>query len=83
MILPDDQKEIENFKYKVLNTRATNMDIFDTLYENDIVMQEDELTEVRWFSMEELDNMVKTGELNPDQIACFVKVCNFIKKEEV
>ena len=50
---------------------------------NDIVMQEDELTEVRWFSMEELDNMVKTGELNPDQIACFVKVCNFIKKEEV
>jgi hypothetical protein len=37
VILPDDQKEIENFKYKVLNTRATNMDIFDTLYENDIV----------------------------------------------
>jgi hypothetical protein len=40
VILPDDQKEIENFKYKVLNTRATNMDIFDTLYENDIVTLE-------------------------------------------
>ena len=37
IILPDEQKEIENFKYKVLNTRATNMDIFDALYENDIV----------------------------------------------
>ena len=40
VILPDEQKEIENFKYKVLNTRATNMDIFDTLYENDIVTLE-------------------------------------------
>ena len=27
VILPDEQKEIENFKYKVLNTRATNMDL--------------------------------------------------------
>ena len=37
VILPDNQKEIENFKYKVLNTRATNMDLFDVMYENDIV----------------------------------------------
>ena len=37
IILPDEQKEIENFKYKVLNTQATNMDLFDPMYENDLV----------------------------------------------
>ena len=37
VILPDNQKEIENFKYKVLNTRATNMDLFDAMYEHDLV----------------------------------------------
>ena len=37
VILPDEQKEIENFKYKVLHTQATNMDLFDPIYENDIV----------------------------------------------
>ena len=37
VVLPDEQKEIENFKYKVLHTQATNMDLFDPLYENDIV----------------------------------------------
>ena len=40
VILPDNQKEIENFNYKVLNTRATNMDLFDPIYENDIVTLE-------------------------------------------
>ncbi len=50
---------------------------------NDIVMQEDELTEVRWFTMEELDNMVKTGELNQDQTACFVKVCKYIENNMI
>ncbi len=44
---------------------------------NDITIQEDELSEVRWFSMEELKHMVEVGELNEDQIACFVKACNF------
>ena len=48
---------------------------------NDITIQEEELTEVRWFSMEELDNMVSTGELNPDQTSCFKKACKFIKKQ--
>ena len=47
---------------------------------NDITIQKDELIEVRWFSMEELDNMVSTGELNPDQTLCFKKVCKFIEK---
>ncbi len=47
---------------------------------NDIVIQEEELTEVRWFTMEELNNMVNTGELNENQIACFVKVCKYLEK---
>lgn len=47
---------------------------------NDITIQEDELSEVRWFSMEELKNMVDSGNLNEDQIACFIKVCNYLNK---
>ena len=47
---------------------------------NDITIQEEELSEVRWFSMDELKHMVETGELNENQIACFVKVCNYLEK---
>ena len=46
-----------------------------------IIIQEDELSEVRWFTMEELRNMVSNHELNENQIACFTKVCEFLKKE--
>ena len=46
---------------------------------NDIVIQKEELTEVKWFTMEELYNMVKTGKLNTAQTACFKKVCEYIK----
>lgn len=44
----------------------------------DIIIQEDELSEVRWFSMEELKHMVETKELNENQISCFIKVCNYL-----
>lgn len=50
---------------------------------SDITIQKDELTEVRWFSMEELDNMVSTGELNLDQTSCFKKACKFLKEKEI
>ena len=46
---------------------------------NDVSIQEEELSEVRWFTMEELQNMVDTKELNQDQISCFVKVRNYLK----
>ena len=39
-IIPKEGKEIKNFKYKILRTQATNLDIFDSLYENDIVTPE-------------------------------------------
>ena len=46
----------------------------------DITIQQDELSEVRWFSMEALKNMVEVNELNEDQIACFKKVCDYLDK---
>ena len=45
---------------------------------NDITIQLEELSEVRWFTMDELKSMVNSGELNEDQIACFNKVCNYL-----
>ena len=47
---------------------------------SDIKIQEEELSEVRWFSMEELRHMVEIKELNEDQISCFNKVCRFLEK---
>ncbi len=47
---------------------------------NEVKIQEEELSEVRWFSMDELKQMVETKELNEDQIACFNKVCKFMEK---
>ena len=48
----------------------------------DISIQKEELSEVRWFTMDELKNMVSTHELNADQIACFTKVCDYFLREE-
>lgn len=45
---------------------------------NDITIQEEELSEVRWFTMDKLKDMVNTGELNDDQISCFNKVCDYL-----
>ena len=44
----------------------------------DIIIQKEELCEVRWFSMDELKHMVETYELKKNQISCFIKVCNFL-----
>ncbi len=43
-----------------------------------ITIQQEELSEVRWFTMDELKSMVDSGELNEDQIVCFNKVCNYL-----
>lgn len=49
----------------------------------DMTIQEEELTEVKWFSMEELEEMVRKNELNENQISCFIKVCDFINKNKL
>ena len=48
---------------------------------SDFKIQESELTEVKWFSMEELENMVKEKILNENQIAFFVKCQKFINQK--
>ena len=48
----------------------------------DITIQKEELSEVRWFSMDELNKMVEAKELNEDQISCFIKVCKYLKKNK-
>ena len=48
---------------------------------NDIIIQEDELTEVRYFSMKELEKMVKNGELNENQVAFFKKCKAYIENK--
>ena len=68
--LVDDSKDKHITKYYVLHTDKN---------ENDFVLQKEELSEVRWFSMGELQHMVAIKELNEDQISCFIKVCNFLK----
>ena len=45
---------------------------------DDITIQKEELSEVKWFSMDELKHMVEIGELNEDQVACFKKVCKYL-----
>ena len=47
---------------------------------SDIMIQKEELSEVRWFSMAELNHMVEVKELNEDQISCFIKACNYLNK---
>ncbi len=49
----------------------------------DIKIQEEELSEVRWFSMEELKHMVTTNKLNENQIACFNKMVNYIENKKL
>lgn len=48
---------------------------------NDIRIQEDELSEVGWFSLERLQQMVDSNELNENQISCFFKVCKFLENK--
>ena len=48
---------------------------------DELNIQKEELTEVRWFSMQELQEMVDNHVLNPNQIACFVKCMNYLNSK--
>lgn len=58
--------------YKMYYTKI-NLDIFK------LKIQTEELSEVRWFSIEELNNMVKRKILNKDQISFFIKCRKFLE----
>ena len=47
---------------------------------NKLEIQLDELSEVKWFRMEKLQNMVDMGELNTDQVEFFVKCVEYLNK---
>ena len=49
---------------------------------SDFVIQEEELTEVKWFSIDALQKMVEEHVLNPNQIACFVKCMNYLNSKK-
>ena len=71
-----DKVNIEN------KIRSLNQDVKEIFnIQNEIAKLKEELSEVRWFSMDELKHMVATGELNEDQIACFNKVCNYLENK--
>lgn len=44
-------------------------------------IQKEELSEVKWFSLEELQDMVDNKILNQDQIDCFIKCKNYIENK--
>lgn len=46
-------------------------------------IQLDELSEVRWFSVEKLQQMVDIGELNKDQVEFFIKCVEFLKNNVI
>ena len=46
----------------------------------DFKIQEEELTEVRWFSFDELNEMVEEKILNQDQVDFFLKCKNYLNK---
>lgn len=46
----------------------------------DFTIQEEELTEVKWFSIEELNEMVNKNILNQDQVDFFLKCKNYLNK---
>ncbi len=47
---------------------------------NELDIQLEKLSEVKWFSMETLRKMVETGELNTDQVEFFNKCALFLNK---
>lgn len=46
-----------------------------------ITIQKEELSEVKWFSMTELEEMVKTKELDQNQIDFFLKCSKFVNEK--
>lgn len=79
--------DISNQELEVFCSGCDHKDCYKMYYTkmdidlNDVVIQEDELTEVRWFEMKELEEMVKKGELDQDQIDFFVKCVKYLNNK--
>ena len=77
--------DISNEKLEVFASGCDKVDCYKMYYlqkdfnVSDFNIQEDELTEVKWFSIDTLYKMVETKELNPNQVDFFVKCMNYLK----
>ena len=79
-----DADELEVFSEGCDGSDCYKMYYLKTDYDlSDFVIQEEELSEVKWFSMQELQDMVDSKILNPNQIACFKKCVNYLKEKEI
>jgi 8-oxo-dGTP pyrophosphatase MutT (NUDIX family) len=47
---------------------------------NDITIQEEELSEVKWFTIDELKHMEEINELRDGQAECFNALCKYLNK---
>ena len=76
--------DISDQKLETFNSGCDGKDCYKMYYTqmdidiNNIKIQEEELTEVRWFTLEELHNMVLNKELNQDQVDFFIKCKNYL-----
>lgn len=81
--------DITGYPIELFNEGCDGIDCYKMYYIkldldiSELNIQKEELTEVRWFSKEELEEMVKTKELNPNQVAFFVKCTNYLKSRSM
>lgn len=74
-------------KLVIFDEGCDGVDCFKMYYLNmdlsaeDFTIQEEELSEVKWFSMHELQEMVDKKILNPNQIACFKKCMKYLNEK--
>ena len=76
-------KDLEIFSEGCDGTDCYKMFYLKTNFKiEDFEIQKEELTEVRWFSMSKLQEMVKNKILNPNQIACFEKCVKYLNNKK-
>ncbi len=80
--------DITGMPLEIFSEGCDGKDCFKMYYLNidldikKLKIQKEELTEVRWFSMQQLTEMTNKKILNPDQIDCFVKCTNYLKNKK-
>ena len=79
--------DISNQKLEVFTSGCDGKDCYKMYYAQmdidikDMHIQEEELTEVKWFSIKELEDMVERGDLNKNQVEFFLKCMDYLKNK--
>lgn len=80
--------DISQDKIEIFSQGCDGKDCYKMYYVNknidiqNINIQKDELTEVKWFSFDKLESMVKEKILNQDQIDFFTKCSEYLKSKK-